>query len=250
MSASGTAIVFASGKGGTGKTSVAGGVASCLAALGKTVLCIDADTGLRNLDIALGMSDLINMNIEDVIKGRAGIVSAAAAHPVIKNLYLLTSPSEGSPDDFTGRQMNALVTRAKSLYDYVIIDAPAGVERGFLLAAAYADRAVIVATCDLASLRDAEKAERRLEALGIEQRELIVNRVTRRMLYNLEMTIDNAMDEVGLPLLGVVPEDEYVMLAACRQVPLILCRKKGAILAYKNIARRIIGETAPLMRIR
>lgn len=250
MSATGTAIVFASGKGGTGKSSVAGGVASCLAALGRTVLCIDADTGLRNLDVILGMSDIINMNFVDVIMGRCNIVSAAAAHPVIKNLYLLTSPSEGSPDDYTGEQMEALVKLAKRLYDYVIIDAPAGVDRGFRLACAYADRAVIVSTCDLTSLRDAEKAERRLEALGIETRELIVNRVSKRLLHNLESTIDDAMDEVGLPLLGVVPEDEYVMLAAYKQVPLIMCRKKGAAVAFLNIAKRIMGESAPLMKIR
>ena len=243
----GTVIVVTSGKGGTGKTSLTAGVASCLAALGRRVLCIDMDVGLRNLDIALGMTDCALTDFTDVLSGRCPLERAAAPHPELVGLWLLTAPvrPDGAPD---AAAMADLVSRARERYDYILMDSPAGVGGGFRLAAGSADRAIVVSTSDASSLRDAQRA---VAELPLEQIQLVVNRVQPRLLRRLRATIDDAMDAAGLPLLGVVPEDERVMLAANRGVPLILdCRGKGAALAYLNIAKRLEGLRVPVMRLR
>lgn len=243
----GTAIVVTSGKGGTGKTSLTAGVASCLAALGRRVLCIDMDVGLRNLDIALGMTDCALMDFTDVILGRCPLERAAAPHPELVGLSLLTAPVNRD-EAMDSEGILRLLEQARARYDYVLMDSPAGVGRGFRLAAGGADRAIVVSTSDASSLRDAQRA---VAELSLEQIQLVVNRVQPRLLHQLRSTIDDAMDAAGLPLLGVVPEDERVMLSANRGVPLILdCRGGGAALAYLNIAKRLEGLRVPVMRLR
>ena len=243
----GTAIVVTSGKGGTGKTSLTGGLASCLAALGRRVLCIDMDVGLRNLDITLGMTDRALMDFTDVIVGRCPLERAAAPHPQLVNLFLLTAPVNPSAGLDPAR-VSALLDQARAQFDYVLIDSPAGVGDGFRLAACGADRAIVVSTSDASSLRDAQRA---VGELSLPTIHLVVNRVQPRLLRRLRATIDDAMDTAGLPLLGVVPEDEGVMLSANQGVPIILnTRGKGAALAYLNIAKRIEGLRVPIMRLR
>ena len=243
----GTAIVVTSGKGGTGKTSLTGGLASCLAALGRRVLCIDMDVGLRNLDITLGMTDRALMDFTDVIAGRCPLERAAAPHPQLVNLFLLTAPVNPSAGLDPAR-VSALLDQARAQFDYVLIDSPAGVGDGFRLAACGADRAIVVSTSDASSLRDAQRA---VGELSLPTIHLVVNRVQPRLLRRLRATIDDAMDTAGLPLLGVVPEDEGVMLSANQGVPIILnTRGKGAALAYLNIAKRIEGLRVPIMRLR
>ena len=243
----GTAIVVTSGKGGTGKTSLTGGLASCLAALGRRVLCIDMDVGLRNLDITLGMTDRALMDFTDVIVRRCPLERAAAPHPQLVNLFLLTAPVNPSAGLDPAR-VSALLDQARAQFDYVLIDSPAGVGDGFRLAACGADRAIVVSTSDASSLRDAQRA---VGELSLPTIHLVVNRVQPRLLRRLRATIDDAMDTAGLPLLGVVPEDEGVMLSANQGVPIILnTRGKGAALAYLNIAKRIEGLRVPIMRLR
>ncbi len=243
----GTAIVITSGKGGTGKTSLTGGVASCLAALGRRVLCIDMDVGLRNLDITLGMTDRALMDFTDVLAGRCSLQRAAAPHPELVGLYLLTAPVH-LPGPPVPEEISDLIAQAKAQFDYVLIDSPAGVGEGFHLAAHSADRAIVVSTSDASSLRDAQRAVGELSMTTIH---LVVNRVQPKLLHQLRSTIDDAMDAAGLPLLGVVPEDERVMLSANQSIPLILAtRGKGAALAYLNIAKRIEGLRVPIMRLR
>ena len=245
----GTVIVVTSGKGGTGKTSLTGGVASCLAALGQKVLCIDLDIGLRNLDISLGMTDRALMDFTDVVEGRCTLERAAVEHPVIRGLYLLTAPVRPTPDALDEEKMKAMLLHARAQFDYILIDSPAGLGSGFRLAVCGADRAVVVSTNDSSALRDAQRTVvelgRRLDTIH-----LVMNRIQPKLLRRLRTTIDDAMDAAGLPLLGVVPEDSQVILAANTGEPLILFSRKGAALAYLNIAKRLMGQRVPLMKIR
>jgi len=243
-----TAIAITSGKGGTGKTSLTSGVASCLAALGSRVLCIDMDVGMRNLDISLGMTDRALMDFSDVLSGRCSLERAAVPHPVIEGLHLLTAPVT-LPGPLPAAGMAELVEAAKTQFDYILMDSPAGLGEGFQLAAAAADRAIVVSTTDASALRDAQRTVTTL-LHTLPHIHLVVNRVQPKLLKRLHTTIDDAMDAAGLPLLGVVPEDSQVMLAANSGSPIILVSRKGAVIAYLNIARRLTGEKVPLMRIR
>ncbi|HWS41984.1 MAG TPA: septum site-determining protein MinD [Pseudoflavonifractor sp.] len=242
------AIVVTSGKGGTGKTSLTGGVSSCLAALGNRVLCIDMDIGLRNLDISLGMTDRALMDFTDVLEGRCSLQRAAARHPVIENLSLLTAPLSLSPG-VTEARMAYFLREAKEQYDYILMDSPAGLGEGFRLAVCGADRAIVVSNTDASALRDAQRVVSQLSR-ELPCIHLVVNKVKPKLLKRLHTTIDDAMDAAGLPLLGVVPEDEQVILAANAGIPLILASRKGAAVAYLNIARRLLGQRIPLMNLR
>lgn len=244
----GTVIVVTSGKGGTGKTSLTGGVASCLAALGRRVLCVDMDIGLRNLDISLGMTDRAVMDFTDVLEGRCSLDRAAVAHPVIQGLHLLTAPVTAPPKALDERRMAAMLAEAREKFDDILIDSPAGLGSGFRLAACGADRAIVVSTNDASALRDAQRTVAELTR-GLETIHLVMNRVQPKLMRRLRTTIDDAMDAAGLPLLGVVPEDSQVILAANTAQPLILVSRKGAAVAYLNIARRLVGERVPLMKI-
>ena len=243
----GTVIAVASGKGGTGKTSITGGVASALAILGRRVLCVDMDVGLRNLDIALGLSDRALMDFSDVALGRCPLARAAVDHPNLKGLSLLTAPM-ALPAGLTADRVRALLEQARAEYDYIFIDAPAGLGPGFQLAVCGADRALVVATSDASSLRDAQRTVEELE--GLRQIHLVMNRIQPKLLRRLRATIDDAMNAAGLPLLGVVPEDPYVILCANLGQPLIFRGKRGAALACWNIALRLEGRQVPIMRIR
>ena len=244
----GTAIVITSGKGGTGKTSLTGGIAAALSKLGKSVLCIDMDIGLRNLDISLGLNDRALMDFTDVAEGRCPLSRAAVQHPNLPGLFLLTAPMSLSPT-LKKEDVRALLNTARTYYDYILIDSPAGLGTGFQMAACGADRAIVVATNDTTSLRDAQRTVSELD--HIRQVHLIMNRIQPKLLRRLRTTIDDAMDAAGLPLLGVVPEDPQVILSANLGQPLILSTgRQGAATACTNIARRLDGQRVPIMRIR
>ena len=243
----GSVIVVTSGKGGTGKTSITGGVSSCLARLGKSVLCIDMDIGLRNLDISLGLSDRALMDFSDVVLGRCSLEKAAVSHPDLPGLSLLTAPMSFTPH-LTQWQVQELLDQARKRYDYIMIDTPAGLGQGFQLATCGADRALVVSTNDASSLRDAQRTVAELDRL--DQIHLVMNRIQPKLLRQLRTTIDDAMDAAGLPLIGVVPEDPRVILSANQGRPLILGGRQGAANACLNIAKRIQGLRVPIMRIR
>lgn len=239
------AIVVTSGKGGTGKTSFTGGVGSCLAALGQRVLCVDMDVGLRNLDLNLGLTDKAVMDFTDVLAGRCSLDLAAAAHPDIQGLYLLTAPMALEPD-VTPQDVETLLTQAKESFDFVLIDCAAGLGESFRLATAAADRGVVVSTTDPSALRDAQRTVMALTP-QLETLHLVMNRVQPKLIRKLHTNIDQAMNTAGLPLLGVIPEDPKVTLAAGQGKPLILTAHKGAAIAYLNIAKRLMGQQVPLM---
>ena len=242
----GQTISVVSGKGGTGKTSFTANVGMALAQMGHPTLCLDCDVGLRNLDIAMVMTDRAVMDFTDVLAGRCTLEEAAAAHPKQKNLFLLTAPNRETWVDESLFQ--GLFEEINRKFDYCLVDAPAGLGIGFRLAISGADRAVVVTTTEASSLRDAQKTVMELQNLRTVH--LVVNRCRKKLLKSLHQTIDDAIDTAGLPLLGVVPEDETMPLYAGRDIPLLLSGHDCAAQAYRNIARRLDGQRAALMRLR
>lgn len=242
----GQTISVVSGKGGTGKTSFTANVGMALAQMGHPTLCLDCDVGLRNLDIAMVMTDRAVMDFTDVLAGRCTLEEAAAAHPKQKNLFLLTAPNRETWVDESLFQ--GLFEEINRKFDYCLVDAPAGLGIGFRLAISGADRAVVVTTTEASSLRDAQKTVMELQNLRTVH--LVVNRCRKKLLKSLHQTIDDAIDTAGLPLLGVVPEDPAVTLSAAAGVPLVLASHKRAAHAYLNISKRILGQRVPLLRIR
>ena len=241
----GELIAVLSGKGGTGKTSVCAGVASALASDGKSVLCIDCDVGLRNLDIALGMSDIAALSFTDVCSG-AYSLDQAAKHPVFDTLRFLTAPMNCPADTIDTEAFGAMLAQARQKYQYIFMDAPAGLEAGFTLAARFADRIMLVTGSDPAAIRDASRASEVLELMGKTNVRLVVNRINEKMFSAMRLTVDDIMDEAGIPLLGLVPEDSDVVLAAAFKKPLLKQTKKGAAAACRRIADRLQGLSIPV----
>lgn len=241
----GELIAVLSGKGGTGKTSLCAGLATALAQMGENVLCIDCDVGLRNLDIALGISDLGTLSFLDVCRGDYAI-DQATRHPVYPSLYFLTAPMTCTAAGVDESAFCEMLQSAREKYAYVFLDAPAGIEAGFRLAACHADRILLVTGPDPASIRDAGRAGEVLELMGKTNVRLIVNRINRKMAAAMNLTVDDVMDEAGLPLIGIVPEDFNVALAAAYRQPLLGYTRKGAAAACRRIAKRILGLSVPI----
>ena len=242
----GELLAVLSGKGGTGKTSVCAGVATALAEEGKKVLCIDCDVGLRNLDISLGISDRSALSFLDVAEGHYTI-EQAAVHPLYPNLSFLTAPMNCPVEKIDPEAFTAMLRQARQKFDYIFLDAPAGVDSGFRLVSAAADRFLLVTGFGPAAVRDAARVGDLLELMGKKDVRLVVNRVDRDMLSTVRMTIDDVMDTAGLPLIGVVLEDAYVTLAASFGQPLLkYARRCPAARAYRKIAKRIQGLHEPI----
>ncbi|HHU05951.1 MAG TPA: septum site-determining protein MinD [Clostridiales bacterium] len=241
----GKVIVIASGKGGTGKTTTAAALSSALAARKCRVLCIDADVGLRNMDLSLGLSEMALPDFCDVIEGRLSLEDAAFQHPTVPSLYFLSAPSLMSPEEIDPEKMRELLDSARRSFDYCIIDSPAGIGSGFRLAARFADSAIVVTTSDITSCRDVQRTVMELKALGIEDVSLIVNRIRPRLLKFSNQNIDDIVDTAGARLLGLVPEDRSVILSANKGILLINYTSRGAAAAFSRIAGRLLGERIP-----
>ena len=241
----GELIALLSGKGGTGKTSVCAAVAASLAQSGESVLCIDCDVGLRNLDIALAMTDCGDLSFREVYEGQYSL-DQAAIHPLFPNLRFLTAPINCGVEDVDSEAFGRMLRQARSKFRYIFLDAPAGVDAGFRLAATYADRVVVVTVTDPASIRDAMRTGQLLELMGKTDVRLIVNRVDRDLYSAGQFTVDDVIDRTGLQLLGIVPEDCKVVLAAAYEKPLIRYTKRGAAAACGRIAKRIQGYNVPV----
>lgn len=235
-----------SGKGGTGKTSVCAGIATALAAEGKRVLCIDCDVGLRNLDISLGMSDCGALSFLDISEGGYPL-ERAARHPLYENLAFLTAPMNRPVEKIDPMAFGDMLQHARDSFDYIFLDAPAGVDAGFRLVSQVADRFLLVTGAGPAAVRDAARVGDILDLMGKNQVRLVVNRVQREMLKTVRLTIDDVMDTAGLPLIGVVLEDPNVTLAASFGQPLLKYAKRcDAAKAYRRIAKRIQGVSEPI----
>ncbi len=235
-----------SGKGGTGKTSLCAGIATALAEQGYQVLCVDCDVGLRNLDISLGMSDSGGLSFLDVSEGGYPL-SQAAVHPEYPTLRFLTAPMNRPVGRIDPKKFSDMLRLARWDYDYVFLDAPAGVDAGFCLVSSAASRFLLVTGSGPAAIRDAARVGQLLELRGKRDVRLVVNRVNKALLSTQRLTIDDVMDTAGLPLAGIVPEDTGVTVAASFGRPLLLYSGRSpAAAAYRRIARRIQGFPVPI----
>lgn len=242
----GELIAVASGKGGTGKTSVTALLATSLAQAGKRVLCIDCDIGLRNLDISLGLSDHCALSFLDVLESGYPI-SQATVHPDFPSLHFLTAPMNRAPEKIDAASFADLLMEVRRSYDYIFLDAPAGVDAGFRLAAGCADRCILVTGPGPAALRDAARTAQVLELMGKVNVRLLVNRIQPKLFRAMDITVDDMMDTAGLPLLGIIPEDPNVTLAATFNRPLLKYKPRSAAAkAGLRITRRILGMPVPV----
>ena len=230
-----------SGKGGTGKTSVCAGIAAALASQGFRVLCVDCDVGLRNLDISLGISDSGALSFLDVVQGHYPL-DRAAKHPVYPTISFLTAPMNCPVEQIDPESFASFLKEARKTFDFIFLDAPAGVDAGFRLVSRAADRFLLVTGAGPAAVRDAARVGDLLELMGKKDVRLIVNRVDKKLLGTVQVTIDDVMDNAGLPLMGVVPEDANVTLAASFGHPILhFAPKSPASKAFRRIAKRIQG---------
>lgn len=240
-------IVVTSGKGGVGKTTTSANVGTGLADLGKKVVLIDADIGLRNLDVVMGLENRIVYNLVDVIEGSCRLKQALIRDKRHAGLYLMPASQSRDKNCISPGQMTKLIDNLKGIFDYIIIDCPAGIEQGFQNAIAGADRALVVTTPEVSAIRDADRIIGLLEANDIRQIDLIVNRLRPDLIKRGEMmTVEDVTDILGLPLIGVVPDDENVVIATNQGEPLVgNCTMAGQ--AFYNICNRINGKEIPII---
>lgn len=246
----GVSIVITSGKGGVGKTTTTANIGTALAMLGKKVVVVDADTGLRNLDLHLGLENRIVYNLVDVVEGTCRLKQALIKDKRLDNLFLLPTAQTKDKTAVTPEQMMKLIETLKKEYDFILIDCPAGIEAGFENAVAGADKAIIVTTPEVSAVRDADRIIGKLETKGLVDHQLIINRINYQMTKKGEMLdIDDMTDILAIKLLGIVPDDEKIVVSTNRGEPAVTDETSKAGQAYKNIARRLLGEDVPLMNL-
>ncbi|MDO5293862.1 MAG: septum site-determining protein MinD [bacterium] len=243
----GEVIVVTSGKGGVGKTTTTANVGTGLAKLNKKVVLIDTDIGLRNLDVVMGLENRIVYNLVDVVEGNCRIKQALIKDKRYPNLYLLPSAQTRDKNSVSPEQMRKLADELREDFDYILMDCPAGIEQGFLNAIAGADSALVVTTPEVSAVRDADRIIGLLDAHDIKNTRLIVNRLRTDMVKRGDMmSADDVVEILAIDLIGVVPDDESIVVSTNQGEPLVgtdaLAGK-----AYMNICRRIIGEQVPLL---
>jgi septum site-determining protein MinD len=244
----GEAIVITSGKGGVGKTTSSANIGTALALLGKKVCMVDTDIGLRNLDVVMGLENRIIYDLVDVVEGRCKLNQALIKDKRFDDLSLLPAAQTKDKHAVSPDNVRDIVLQLKKDFEYVIIDCPAGIEQGFKNAVAGADHAIVVTTPENAAVRDADRIIGLLEAEKIQNPKLVVNRVRPNMMKKGDMLdIDDICSILAIDLLGIVPDDEHVIKAANSGEPTVMNANSKAAIAYRNIARRILGDTVPLM---
>jgi len=243
---SGRAIVITSGKGGVGKTTTAANIGLGLAKHGRKVALVDADIGLRNLDIIMGLENRIVYHLVDVIRGRCQVRQALVKDKRFPQLSMLPASQIDQKESVTPEQMKDVTAQLKEDFDFVLIDCPAGIEQGFRNAVAGADEAIVVTTPDVSPVRDADRVIGLLQnSLGDPQ--LIINRIAMDMVKRGDMlNQQDVLDILAVRLLGLVPDDEEVVIAGNRGAPVILNEHSRSGKAYDRIARRILGEDVPI----
>ncbi len=244
----GEVIVITSGKGGVGKTTTTANLGAALAAKGAKVAMVDADIGLRNLDVVMGLENRIVYDLVDVVEGFCRLRQALIRDKRLPEMYLLPAAQTKDKTAVSPDQMRVLCRELAQEFDYCLVDCPAGIEQGFRNAIAGADRALIVATPEVASVRDADRIIGLLEAAGMPQPQLIINRVRPAMVKRGDMMdIADVLDILAIGLIGVVPDDEGIVVSTNRGEPASLSPASRAGEAYRNIARRLQGEAVPVM---
>lgn len=242
------AIVITSGKGGVGKTTTTANIGTALASLGKKVVLVDGDTGLRNLDVLMGLENRIVFTLLDVVEERCRLKQALIKDKRFSNLYLLPTAQTRDKNDVTTEQMLNMVRELKQEFDYVIIDCPAGIEQGFENAIVGADRALIVVNPEVTSVRDADRVIGKLDAKGLDEHQLIVNRLDYEMVKRGDMLdVSDILDSLAIKLIGIVPVDEEITIATNKGEPVVLNSKAASGQAFNHIAKRILGEEIPFV---
>ncbi len=246
----GEVFVVTSGKGGVGKTTTTANIGTGLAAQGKKVVLMDTDIGLRNLDVVMGLENRIVYDIVDVAHENCKLKQALIKDKRFENLYLLPAAQTKDKNAVTEEQMRAMCQTLKEEFDYVVIDCPAGIEQGFKNAIAGADWAIVVTNPEVSAVRDADRIIGLLEANGLADPKLIVNRVRPNMVKQGDMMDVNDMLEIlAVKLLGVVPDDDSIVISTNRGEPAVLDQSSKAGQAYRNIVQRIMGQDVPLMNL-
>lgn len=244
----GESIVITSGKGGVGKTTTTANLGTALAALGHKVVVIDGDTGLRNLDVLMGLENRIVYTIFDVVEGRCRLKQALIKDKRFPKLCLLPTAQIKDKDDLNAQDMLKVVKELKESFDYVLIDCPAGIEQGFENSVIGADRAIVVVNPEITSVRDADRVIGKLDAKGLDDHGVIVNRLNYDMTQRGDMLdVSDIIETLSVKLLGVVPDDKNVTVCTNKGEPIVLEEQAFAGQAFRNIAKRITGEEVPFM---
>ncbi len=242
-------ITVTSGKGGVGKTTATANIAVALAELGKRVVCIDADIGLRNLDVVMGLENRIVYDLVDVVEGRCKLRQAMVKDKRVPDLYLLPAAQTRDKTAVSPQDMVALTNELRGDFEFILIDSPAGIEWGFRNALAPADEVIVITNPEAPAVRDADRIIGLIEA---EERRipvsLVINRAKSDMIRKGDMlSVSDVMEILSIRLLGVVPEDEQILISSNKGMPITLDdRKAPAGVAFHNIARRLTGEKVPL----
>ena len=247
----GRVIVITSGKGGVGKTTTSANIGSALAKNGKSVVLIDTDIGLRNLDLLLGLENRIVYTLVDVVEERCKLKQALVKDKKNPNLCLLAAAQTRDKSAVTAEQLKKITEKLKKDYDFVLVDCPAGIEQGFQTAIAGASEAIVVTTPEMSAVRDADRIIGLLEAAeGIESYKLLLNRVRPNMIKSNDMmSVEDVENILSCEKIGIIPEDEGIITSTNRGEPIINNEKALAGKAYINVARRIIGEDVPFLDI-
>ena len=240
----GEVIVITSGKGGVGKTTTTANVGSALALRGKKVVLVDTDIGLRNLDVVMGLENRIVYDIVDVVEEKCKLRQALIKDKRFEELFLLPAAQTRDKSAINEEQMKELTEKLKEEFDYILIDCPAGIEQGFKNAIAGASRAIVVTTAEISAIRDADRIIGLLEASEIKNPELVINRLRPNMVKKGEMM--DIVDLLSIDLIGVVPDDEFIITQTNKGEPVVTNHKAPSGKAYTEIASRILGENVEI----
>lgn len=240
-------FVITSGKGGVGKTTTTANLGTALGMMNKRAVLVDTDIGLRNLDVVMGLENRIVFDIVDVVNGNCKLKQALIRDKRFDGLCLLPAAQTKDKTAITPHQMKNLTNELRQDFEFILVDCPAGIEQGFKNAIAGADAAIVVATPEVSSVRDADRIVGLLEAAGLTEIKLIINRIRPKMVKKGDMMdISDILDILSIDLLGVVPEDECIVISTNRGEPAVLGNISRAGEAYRRIARRIVGEDVPM----
>ncbi len=241
-------IVITSGKGGVGKTTTTANLGVGLAMQGKNVVLVDTDTGLRNLDLLLGLENRIMYDLIDVTEGRVPYKKALVRHKKFETLYLLPTSQVKDKSAVNPEQLVKLCDDLRKEFDFILIDCPAGIEQGFKTAVAAADEAIVVTMPEISAVRDADKIIGELGRADKDNIKLIVNRIRPQMVESGDMLdMDDINDILSIDCIGQIPDDTMVVTSTNKGEPCITMEKSSAGQAYRNIVRRILGEDVPFM---